>query len=97
MAERGRFIADRYGKAEAGVGDGSVWNTVRMSVGTDGRVTLDEIEVIMGRRGPMDGGGGSAATSANNVWGVIFVPVDVDGAASASRRGISFGRYEERS
>src|SRR6266404_6600678 len=37
------------------------------------------------------------AAMANNIWGVIFVSVSVDGAACASRRGISFGGYEERS
>ena len=97
MAERGRFFADWYGEAEAGVGDGSVWNIARISAGTDGSVTLDEIEVVMGRRGSWDGGWGSAAASANNIWGVIFVPVDVDGASGTSCWGISFSRYEERS
>src|SRR6266404_2348834 len=32
----------------------------------------------------------------DNVWGVIFISVDVDGAAGTPRRGISFGGYEER-
>ena len=97
VAERGCLIADGYGKTEQGMGNGSVWNIARMSVGTDRRMTLDEVEVIVGGRGPMDGGWGSVATSANNVWGVIFVSVDVDGASDTSRRGISFGGYEERS
>ena len=79
------------------MGNGSVRNIARISAGTDGSVTLDEVEVEVGGRRPRDGGGGSAAASANNIWGVIFVPIDVDGAASASRRGISFGGYEERS
>ncbi len=97
MAEWGRLFADWDGEAEAGVGNGSVMNIARMSAGTDGSVTLDEIEVEVGGRGPRDGGGGLAAASANNVWGVIFVSVNIDGAVSASRRGISFGGYEERS
>src|SRR6266404_6232608 len=69
VTERGRFIANWYGKAELGVGNGSVWNITRMSVGTDGRTTLKEVEVVTGRGGTGDGDGGS---SANNVWGVIF-------------------------
>src|SRR6266404_4321537 len=40
MAEWGRLFADRDGKAEAGVGNGSVRNTARISAGTDGSVTL---------------------------------------------------------
>src|SRR6266404_3537271 len=79
------------------MGNGSVENTARRRSGTDGSMTLNEVEVIGGGRGCWDGGGGMVAAMANNVWGVIFVSVDVDGAASASRRGISFGGYEERS
>src|SRR6266404_7169180 len=79
------------------MGNGAVENTARISSGTDGSMTLDEIEVIGGRRGGWDGGGGMVAAMANNVRGVIFVSVDVDGASGASRRGISLGGYEERS
>src|SRR6266404_4124436 len=79
------------------MGNGSVENTVRISSGTDGSMTLDEVEVIGGGGGRRDGDRGMEAAMANNVRGVIFVPVDVDGAAGASRRGISFGGYEERS
>ena len=97
MAKWGGLVANGNGKAELGVGDGSVWNIVRISAGTDGSVTLDVVEVVMGRRGPRNRGCGLTAASASNVWGVIFVSVDVDGAPGTSRRGISFGGYEERS
>jgi len=68
-----------------------------MSVGTDGSTSLEEVEVVAcgGRAGAGDGG--LAVDIANSVWGVIFVTVDVDGTPSTSRRGISFGGYEERS
>jgi len=59
----------------------------------DRRMTLEEIEVEAVRGGPRGRDGGLA--SANNVCGVIFVSVSVDGASSASHRGMSFGGYEE--
>src|SRR6266404_1849354 len=97
VAEWGHLFADWDGEAEAGVGNGSVRNIARISAGTDGSVTLNEVEVEVGGRRPRDGGGGSAAAIANNCCGVIFVSVDVDGAICAPGRGISFGGYEERS
>src|SRR6266404_7310558 len=78
MAERRGLVADGDGQAKLGVGNGSVWNITQISVGTDGSVAFDEVEVVMG--GPGDGGCRLVAASANNIWGVIFVPVNVDGA-----------------
>ncbi len=97
MAEWGRFFANRDGEAETGVGDGSVGNIARISAGTDGSVTLDVIEVVMGGRRSLGGGGRLGVASVNNIRGVIFVSVDVDGATGRPGRGISFGGYEERS
>jgi len=97
VTERGCFAADWYGKVELGVGNGSVWNIARMSVGTDGSTILEEVEVVARGGGAGTGDGGSAFEIANNFWGVIFVAVDVDGTSSTSRRGISIGGYEERS
>src|SRR6266404_480518 len=97
VAERGCLFADRDGEAEAGVGDGPVGKIAHISAGTDGSVTLNVVEVEMGGRGPSGGDGGLGVASANNVRGVIFVSVDVDGATGRPGRGISFGGYEERS
>jgi len=97
VAEWRPFVANWYGEAELGVGDGPVGNIVRRSTGTGGSVTLEEIEVITGGGGIGEGDGGSSVKRANNLWGVIFVAVDVDGAAGTPRWGISFGGYEERS
>jgi len=48
MAEWGVSLPDGDGKAELGVGDGSIWNIAQSSAGTDGSVTLDEVEVVNG-------------------------------------------------
>ena len=67
MAERGRLVANWYGKVELGMGNGSIWNIARMRSRTDGRTTLEEVEVVAatGRWGVVDISRGFVVESIN--------------------------------
>jgi len=98
IAERGRLIANWYGKAELSMCDGAVWNMAQMRLATGRRQGVGVIEV----EAPAGDGQGIVTVAGGFVVKLVSIrghlePVDIDGTGGAPGWGISFSGYEERS
>src|SRR6266404_3566552 len=90
VTERGRLVANWYGKMELGVGNRSIWNIARSRACTDGRLGFKEVEVeTSGGWGAWDADRG-ATIELVSIDGRVEL-IDVDGTSGTSGQGISFG------